>query len=237
LTRVSDLQLLTLQVDALFTHDARGRIRDVREPGGERAPRFFFGRSGEGNIWRCRDDLGDETVRTLDDLAAEEPVRDDLRAEPRNLEAFLASLQVDRADPSIEAGPAYRFPDELPVPTTVRRLARSDLHLLRLLTWDLDEAAREFERREPFMALIEDGVAVSLCHSSRLTDRAAEAGVETATEYRGRGYAAAVVSAWSRAIRASGRMPLYSTTWHNHASQAVARRLGLVQYGTDLSIG
>ena len=72
---MSDLQLLQIQVEALFTHDARGRIRDVNEPGGARAPRFFFGRSREGNIWRCRDDLVDVTGRTLDELASEEPVR------------------------------------------------------------------------------------------------------------------------------------------------------------------
>ncbi|HZS91689.1 MAG TPA: GNAT family N-acetyltransferase, partial [Chloroflexota bacterium] len=46
----------------------------------------------------------------------------------------------------------------------------------------------------------------------------------------------AVVAGWARAIRASGRIPLYSTSWDNHASQAVARKLGLVQYGTDLSL-
>lgn len=234
---MSDLQLLQLQVDALFTHDARGRIRYVNEPGGDRAPRFFFARGREGHLWRCRDNLAEETVRMLDTLASEEPVRDDLCAEPRNLDAFLAALGADRASVPIESGPAYHFPDDLPVPTNVQRITRADLHLLRLLPWDLDETAREFERREPFMAVIEDGAAVSLCHSARLTDRAAEAGVETAVPYRGRGYASAVVAAWARAIRATGRVPLYSTSWDNRASQAVARRLTLAQYGTDLSLG
>ncbi len=50
LTSTSDLQLVQLQADALFTHDVRGRIRDLNEPGGVRAPRFFFARSKEGNI-------------------------------------------------------------------------------------------------------------------------------------------------------------------------------------------
>ncbi len=234
---ISDLRLLQMQVDALFTHDPRGRIRQANEPGGDRAPRFFFARSREGNLWRCRDDVDDETARRLDELASAEPVRDDLRAGPDNLDAFLAALGLDRRGASIASGPAYRFPDELPLPANVTRIARPDLRLLRSLAWDLEDTARTFERREPFMAVIDDGAAVALCHSARLTDQAAEAGVETLEAYRGRGYAGAVVAGWARAIRASGRIPLYSTSWDNHASQAVARKLGLVQYGTDLSLG
>jgi predicted GNAT family acetyltransferase len=87
------------------------------------------------------------------------------------------------------------------------------------------------------VAVVADDAAVSLCFSARLTERAAEAGVETLEGYRGRGYAPAVVLAWAQAIRASGRVPLYSTSWDNRASQAVARKLGLVQYGVDLSLG
>ncbi len=234
---VSDLQLLQLQVDALYTHDPSGRILDVNEPGGDRAPRFFLGRTREGAIWRCRDDVAEETVQELERLASEEPIRENLRAEPRNLDAFLAALRVDQEIVSGWSGPAYRFPDELPLQATVTRLTRSNVHLLRLMSWDLDETVREFEKYEPFMAVIEDGAAVSLCHGARLTDQAAEAGVETLEAYRGRGYATAVVAGWAYAIRATGRIPLYSTSWDNLASQAVAHRLGLVQYGTDLSLG
>jgi len=60
--------------------------------------------------------------------------------------------------------------------------------------------------------------------------------VETVLAYRGRGYANTVVAAWARDILATGRMPLYSTSWQNLASQAVARKLGLIQYGTDVSL-
>ena len=235
---VSDLRLLQLQVDALFTHDANGRILYVNEPDGDRAPHFFLGRTREGNIWRCRDDMADGTVRELERLASEEPVRDDLRAEPRNMDAFLAALRADQEIVSSWSGPAYRFPDELPLQATITitRMTRSDLRLLRLMSWDLDETARGFEGREPIMAVIENGAAISLCHSARLTDQAAEAGIETLKAYRGCGYATAVVAGWAHAIRATGRIPLYSTSWDNLASQAVACKLGLVQYGADLSL-
>ena len=233
----SDRQLLELQADALFTHDERGRIGYVNEPGGDRAPRFFFGRTREGNFWRCRDDLAEGVVRQLDRLAAAEPVHGDLRAAPHNLAAFLATLHTGREIPSTGSGPAYRFPDAIPATSNVTRITRANLHLLRRMAEDLEAVAREFAGREPHLAVVEDGGAVSLCFSSRLTPRAAEAGVETLAAYRGRGYAPAVVVAWAHAVRATGRIPLYSTGWDNLASQAVARKLGLVQYGADLSIG
>jgi predicted GNAT family acetyltransferase len=61
--------------------------------------------------------------------------------------------------------------------------------------------------------------------------------VETLEGYRGRGHAPAAVAAWARAVRATGRIPLYSTSWDNLASQAVARKLGLIPYGADFSLG
>jgi len=63
-----------------------------------------------------------------------------------------------------------------------------------------------------------------------------EAGVETAPPYRGRGHAAQVVAAWARAVLELGRVPLYSTSWQNEASRAVARKLSLIRFGDDLHI-
>ena len=90
--------------------------------------------------------------------------------------------------------------------------------------------------RQPCLALVDDGRLASLCFSARNTPTAAEAGVETLEEFRGRGYAPAVVAAWARAVRREGRIPLYSTSWDNLASRSVARKLGLVLYGADFSI-
>jgi hypothetical protein len=44
------------------------------------------------------------------------------------------------------------------------------------------------------------------------------------------------VAAWADAVRATGVVPLYSTAWKYQASRAVARRLGLVQFGADLHV-
>ncbi len=236
---MSDLRLLELQAEAMFTHDSAGRMVAINEPGGGGpAPRIFLGRSQMGSLWRVRHDLPDATVRRLEALAASEPVNDDLRTEPRNMAAFLEALRADGEEPVMTSGPAYRFPDApLPSPTGITWITRENLDLLRLLDWDLEAlAAGELDGWAPMAALVEDGAAVSLGFSARLTERVAEAGVNTLAAYRGRGYAPTVVSAWAHAIRATGRIPLYSTSWDNHASQAVARKLGLVQYGTDLSL-
>jgi hypothetical protein len=228
-------ELVRLHVEALFTRDPRGRIAFVNEPGGDRAPRFYFARSTTGNVWRCRDDLAADVVQALEQVASAEPVHDDLRAAPRNVDGFLAALRIDRDRAAIDSGPAYRFPEQI-APVAATRITRSGVHRLKRLSWDLEETQRSFEAREPFLAVLEDGAAVALCHSARLTAQAAEAGLQTLAEYRRRGHASAVTAAWALAIRATARIPLYSTSWGNVASQGVARRLGLVQYGVELSI-
>jgi RimJ/RimL family protein N-acetyltransferase len=235
---ISDVRLLELQVEAMFTHDAAGHMVAINEPGGGPAPRFFLGRSRMGNVWRVRHDLPEATARRLEALAASEHVRDDLRAEPRHIAAYLEALGADQDVRAVVTGPAYRFPDALPPrPTGITWITHANLDLLRLLDWDVDAlAAGELEAWSPMAAIVEDGAAVSLGFSARLTDRVAEAGVNTVDAYRGRGYAPTVVTSWASAIRAGDRIPLYSTSWSNLASQAVAHKLGLIQYATDLSL-
>jgi predicted GNAT family acetyltransferase len=88
------------------------------------------------------------------------------------------------------------------------------------------------EGRAPVLAIVEDGHPASICFCARRSTHFAEAGLETAAPYRGRGLAQRVTTAWARACRAAGREPLYSTAWSNHASLAVARKLGLRQYAS-----
>ena len=94
----------------------------------------------------------------------------------------------------------------------------------------------ELNSSEPYLAIIEDSRIVSICRSVRLSSHAHEAGVDTLIDHRRRGYATSVVAAWALAVRALNRVPLYSTSWDNSASQSVARRLGLVQYGVDYHV-
>ena len=97
--------------------------------------------------------------------------------------------------------------------------------------------AAEIPGRSPVVAVVDDGHAVSVCFCARRSDAAAEAGLETAAKFRGRGLGPQVAATWALAVRASGRIPLYSASWANAASLSVARKLGLVAYASGWSLG
>lgn len=239
----SDLDYLTLQVEALFTYDAHGRIVATNEPSPQPGPRLFLGRTSVGNLWRVRSGLPNATADALATLADAEPIASDPRMPVHNVGAMLEVLGTDADHTVLEAGPAYRFPDVIvdtsALGATVRRLSRTDIPLLesmRAVGWDPDRLPDEFAGWEPMLALFIERAIVALAFSSRNTPRAAECGVDTLPALRGRGYAPTIVAAWAEAVRASGRIPLYSTSWENSASQAVARKLGLIPYGADFSL-
>ena len=230
---LTDLELMEIQVETLFTHDEHGQLRYVNEPNGARAPRFFWGRTKEGSIRRFRSDLPKELVSKLKSLCRSEPVATNLREGPAHLAACEDILRAHAEVVQMEAGPAYRFPGNIKRPTNVVIITKKNTGLLRdfLADWipDIDSC-------QPCIAVVDTGRAVSLCCSVRISPRAHEAGVETAERYRGRGYAPAVVSGWATAVRELGRIPLYSTSWEHAASQRVASKLGLLLYGSDFHV-
>ena len=227
-----DSDWLDLHLSALFLHDERGRIvtRNALDRGP--APRFFLGRTRDGNRWRFRADLPDPLAERLAALCAEEPAPADLREPPRH-EAGYRDLLGGHAPPGETwAGPAYRFSAELPRPAgDLVRLDATNADLLH--GGDLEPWLEDIGQSEPLVALVREGRAVSVCGSVRITPEAHEAGVETSAGARGRGFAVAVVAAWARAVRELGAEPLYSTSWDNAASQAVACKLGLIPYASD----
>lgn len=233
---ISDLRLMEIQADTLFTYDSSGCMCRTRESNGRRAPAFFIGRTREGNVWRFRNDLPHSVSEQLERLASMEPAGHDLRTEPRNLAEYVAVLTKGSIDCHPSSGPAYRFPEDIPPSTNTTRVTSQNVHLIEQMGPGWEDFRTELAEREPCWAVVRGGRVVSVCFSARLGKEAAEAGVETLEPYRGRGLAAWVVLAWARSVRAMDLIPLYSTSWDNLASQAVARKLGVVQYGTDLSL-
>ncbi|MFO7170814.1 MAG: GNAT family N-acetyltransferase [Chloroflexota bacterium] len=230
----SPLSYMALQVGTLYKLDERGRLLCSNEPGDPPAPRFFLGRTPEGNIWRVRYDLPDSLAAELERLCRAEPVVAEFSAPPVGYDAIRAVLEEHAPLGDEYRGPCYRFPDQLPAPDgrAVAVTADNSDVLLPHFPW-LVKAVSHM----PIAAALEDGRAVAACWCSRLAERACEAGVETVPGHQRRGYAAAAVGLWGQLVQASGRLPLYSTEWGNLASQGVARRLGLIMYGEDFSLG
>jgi len=226
---------MKIQVEVLFTQDEDGYLQRINEPSGDGkpAPRFFFGYTNEGSIYRFRHDLPDNVVAQLKEIAAAESMPVNSQKIPRNRRQFEDILQSHAPIERVWIGPAYRFPKHITPPANVVRLSRENVGLLK---GDFAEVVSELNSSQPYLAVIEDSQVVSICQSVRLSSHAHEAGVDTLVGYRQRGYATSVVAAWALAVRALNRVPLYSTSWDNVASQGVAQRLGLVQYGVDYHV-
>jgi len=214
--------------------DEAGRIVSTREPEATPGPLFAIVRSATACAWAVRADLPADIGAELDRLAQDEPPAADLRDAPVFAERYVSLLKDRVASRGVPAtktrqsdGPAFTFSDAVPQSNGI--VVVNDERLLdrHFRGWVPGEIAAG---RAPVMAVVEDDVPISICFCARPSQVAAEAGLETAEAYRGRGYGTRVTAAWALAMRTLGRMPLYSTSWSNHASLAVARKLGLVAY-------
>jgi hypothetical protein len=237
----SDLELIGIQIAALFVSDTDGRLRYIAEPGYEEAelepaPRFFMGRTKEGTVWRFRHDLPDDLARDIEDLCRFEPIATNMADLSTNMATIRATLQAHAPIIHEERGPAYWIPHNIVTPAAhVVQVSETNAYLLEAnFPWKLTSPSGL--NTGPLAAAVVQGNAVSICYCARLTTLAAEAGVETVKAARGHGYASAAVAAWASVVRQHGLLPLYSTSWANVASQGVARKLGMVRYGEDWSI-
>jgi hypothetical protein len=229
---------MRIHVEALFTHDASLRIQFVNEPwanGTVRVPadRFFLGRTAAGNMWRFRSDLPGSLVEQLELLCVDEPVTKNLNQKPRHLEAYLRLLEGHGSIRQVWLGPAYRLPVSARPSLRPVRITAANAGVLGA---GFEEMAAELEVAQPFFGLVQGGHAVSICRSVRITPEGHEAGVETLSDFRGKGYAPEAVAGWAAAVAEMGCIPLYSTSWENTASQAVARKLEAICYGVDFHI-
>lgn len=209
--------------------DASDRLVSTREPRPRRAPVLTLVRSAEECAWAVRSDLPPRLADELAALAREEPPVRDLEAEPVHAARYL-ELSGGRIG---YRGPAFLFPDALPPAPDVVRVEDERWLARHFEGWERGEIEAG---RGPVLAVIEEGDPVSVCCCARRSDAAAAAGLETAAAFRGRGLGARVTAAWAAAVRASGRIPLYSAAWRNTASRAVARKLGLVSYASFWSV-
>ena len=216
-----------LQLRTLFVLDGARRIVGTREAVPGAGPLFSLIRSREKCAWAVRADVAPDVADEVDGLAGEEPPVEDLRQAPVHAERYKSLLEG-----RVDSGPSFVFPERIARPAGVFVIEDVDVLSRHFSGW----TASEIPGCGPIVGVLADGYAVSVCFSARRSDEAAEAGVETAVDWRGRGLAARGTAAWALAVRESGRIPLYSTSWSNGASLAVARKLGLVGFGCVWSV-
>jgi len=235
-TAQTELDLMRCHVSALFRHNDQGRLLRVNTPDGAEAPRFFLGRTPTGNVWRFRYDISPFVVEKLEALSCDEPTSENPAKEPRHHDRYLNILATESPLRRVSSGPAFLIPPRTSEPHSTAKCVLVNMENVNLLSGAFDEWIADVPFCQPFLAALKDGRAVSLCASVRITSNAHEAGVETLSEHRRKGYASEVVSEWAAAVRKLDRFPLYSTSWENDASLGVASRLGALQYGVDFQV-
>jgi hypothetical protein len=230
---LNNLELMEMQANALFTHDNDNFIYNINDLEGAPAPRFFFGRTSDGNVLRFRYDLPEVIRRKLTDLVTAEPINYNLTRNMAVLEQIKGIIQEHEEIQKIFEGPAYKLPRGFTFPSDVIKITNDNVHLLKN---SFDYMLSELQFWEPCFVKFVNGNAVSICFSSRIADASHEAGVETLSDFRGKGYATDVVAAWAADIYKLNRIPTYSTSWDNIASQSVAKKLNCDLYGIDFSV-
>jgi RimJ/RimL family protein N-acetyltransferase len=226
--RPSDLELLAIQAETVL--DERGRLRDLCG--------LMLGTATEGQVLLVGSRVPDALAAELDASVAEAQPASAPHVEPPVLPALRALLERACGLLDLHAGPYYVFDGEVRAESSVP-IVRSDgpaearLRGLNPGNWSVDAWDRLLDGTlGPWAMALANERVISICHTPRpLGERAAECGVWTHPEYRGRGHAAAVTAAWADIVRPSGRFLFYSTTAENRSSQRVAARLGLREIG------
>lgn len=214
---IRDIDLLRREMATLWERDAYGRLSP--------RPMGSLAVAADGE-WAVRFEPG---------------VRDELRRKIEEDGLPVPEKIRERLGPSrVSSGPSYVFPDDLlPVESPLIEPFTSDVDVPAKLRAARPEAWWEPGEWEDLLAgrlgpwaigMIEGRVA-ALCHTPVGSAVAAEAGVWTHPDERGRGYAGAVTAAWAQVARRRFGTLFYSTGAENVASQAVARKLGLRAIG------
>ncbi|MCB8928882.1 MAG: GNAT family N-acetyltransferase [Ardenticatenaceae bacterium] len=230
-SKLSTYDLMEMHIRALYVHDEQGCLLSNNDWQRGPAPRFFLGRTSQGNVWRFRHDLPKTVCDELSALCKEEEFS--TSAPPAYQNEYLQILAAHAPIDKIWLGSAYWFAQPVRDSGGTTFIEAQNAHLLQ---GGPEEWIPDMAYQQPAVALLVDGQAVAICASVRITEDAHEAGVETVQAQRRKGYAVKVVAAWAREVKRRGALPLYSLSDENIASQNVAQRLGMAKFGTDFHI-
>ncbi|CAM3528682.1 MULTISPECIES: GNAT family N-acetyltransferase [Saccharibacillus] len=229
--QMQDYDLMDRQARTLFVHTPNGRLAAVNEPGGGEAPLFFVSSAPGVRLLRFADSLSAAAERRIAHQL-------DREADPgAALRALGGGLRVR----AVWSGPAYlirtgpTFGSAAPLPRSVRVEA---VHAgnAQALGAHFPRLRAAWSARLPMAMATLDGIAVSVCFAARRGEEAAEAGLETASAFRGQGLGPACTLAWAEQAQAEGLLPLYSTSHDNAASRRIAEKLRMRAYGTNFHV-
>lgn len=233
----SDIDLLEMELRTIWRVDAGGRLVERELQAGLPLAVVATARTG----WRVAfaAAVPDETARALRDAVRAGPHSTDPATRPAYIDRCNELLATSVGQVELTSGPSFRVPPGLSPPATaaVIRSGSGQAYAIEEMRpqasgWTADEwQALARGDLGPWAAVAEGARVVSICHCSRLTEEAAEAGTWTEPAYRGRGYAAAATAAWASLMAPMRRHLFYSTSADNASSQAVATRLGLPLIG------
>jgi len=170
----------------LFTFNASGKIKGINEWDGGEPPRFYLARSAVERFCRIRDDVPDLVAEALRKLVAAEAFLN-LQTLPKKSQSLprfhreYVRLLSQPSDAEPSEGPVFVLskPVIMPSPGVLAITADNAVLLERFLPDWIPDVSHWF----PFWASIEDGHAVAVCASVRMTDKSHEAGVESAVAY------------------------------------------------------
>ncbi len=218
---LSQLELLQIRMEALFTYDGPYMLR-VNEPWQQTspAPLLHAGRTLQGEIRCC--------FSRQADPSAVAKAQELLARGVWEAEAYAALFGTERCQQEV----CYSYP-RLDVPgSRCRALSLSDKPALAAAFGD---CAQELATASPYMGCEQDGSIVSICRSVR-KGRGHEAGIETLPAYRRQGHALEALRGWTAAVLALDAVPLYSANRNNLPSQRLAEKCGYIPYAHTLEV-
>jgi hypothetical protein len=243
---MSDRDLLAIQYRATFVTDGAGRIIRTNDPDRSAGPLFWLAGSKGGNVFGVRADVADSVAQGLLALAASEPPFAEPNGAPQHLDSYLALLTRNGVAPQYTPGVTYEVSRDLPASGGVSTIDSDSADGNALTAWleknGMPDGLREMGFHDisafwpPWCAALFYGQPVAVCFAARLSETGAEAGVATARNFRGRGFAAAATAGWSRMRSLRSRALFYSTDRTNLSSQRVAARLGLRLIGNRMTL-
>ncbi|WP_413376754.1 GNAT family N-acetyltransferase [Paenibacillus taichungensis] len=224
ISNLSPMDMMKIQADTLYTMDNQKRLLNINEPDGGQAPALFVGITSVGQCSYYHEQL---PFTLIEELGCDTEL-------PLDITKLIRRVETFKPVKSVWMGPAYAFPEKCGGWHPNVQLIES--HRTFLLEEHFPDLIERLHEKMPVAAYVIENSAVAVCCSARVSQQGAEASLNTAPNFRGQGYAAEAVNCWQYHVKESGRIPIYSTSWDNIASQTVARKLGLIQFGVDFSI-